>query len=229
MNATRWTWLVLVTLWGLFFGWYTSFGGPLTEAEIEAYLSLADTMEPTPDADQLAQLRRFMEEDTGGDFVMVNIGEQYDTPLQIEGVEPGQSTDEVLANYLAYVWPALFSRASHPVLFGMAASTAFELLNADGLAVWDDSISMRYRSRRDFMDFATDPRMPPAHKFKVAAVQKAIAFPVDPWFHLGDPRLILGLLLGLVGCALSWLFSSRSARRLRAAASEPATRRSEAA
>ena len=28
----------------------------------------------------------------------------------------------------------------------------------------------------------------------------------------GDPRLVLGLLLGLIGCALSWVFSSRARR-----------------
>lgn len=210
MTATRWTWLVTVAVWGLFFSWYTSFGGPLTDEEIEAYLSLADSMQPEATPELIAQMRRFMEEDTGDDFFMINIGEQYDEPLLVAGVEPGQSTDEVLGNYLAYVWPALLSRASHPVQFGMAASAAFEALNVDGLTVWDDTVSMRYRSRRDFMDFATDPRMPPAHVFKVAAIKKAIAFPVDPWFHLGDPRLVLGLMLGLIGCALSWGLAVRA-------------------
>ena len=40
-------------------------------------------------------------------------------------------------------------------------------------------------------------------------MRKTIAYPIDPWFQLGDPRLVLGLLLGLLGCALSWLISSR--------------------
>jgi hypothetical protein len=48
--------------------------------------------------------------------------------------------------------------------------------------------------------------------FKVAAIKKTIVFPADPWFHLGDPRLVLGLLLGLIGCALSWGLSSRAGR-----------------
>jgi hypothetical protein len=213
MTATHWTWIVIATIWCAFFSWYTSFDGPLTDEEIEHYLRVADTMAPTPDPEQIAQLRRFMEEDTGDDFVMINIGEQYDVPLQIEGVEPGQSTDEVLSNYLAYVWPALFSRASHPVLVGMASSTAIELINTEGMEVWDDSLSMRYRSRRDFMDFVTDPRMPPAHVFKVAAIKKTIVFPADPWFHLGDPRLLLGLLLTTIGFALSWGFSRRDVRK----------------
>ena len=216
MTATRWTWLVVVTLWCAFFSWYTSFQGPLTEEEIEAYLSIADTLEETTEPDRLSVLRRFMEEDTGDDFIMLNIGRNYDSPLAVNGVEPGQTTEEVLSNYLAYVVPALFSRASHPVQFGDPASTAMELLNADGMGGWDNTVSMRYRSRRDFMDFATDPRMPPAHVFKVAAIEKAIAFPVDPWFHFGDLRFVLTLILGLVGCSLSWVFAIRSSRRAEA-------------
>ena len=39
------------------------------------------------------------------------------------------------------------------------------------------------------------------HDFKIAAMAKTIAFPVDPWFHLGDPRLVLGLFLAVVGLA----------------------------
>jgi hypothetical protein len=210
MTAVRWTWIVVATVWTLFFSWYTSFGGPLTDEEIEQYLSQADSMVPAPAPEQIDQLRRFMQEDTGDDFVMINIGEEYDQPLQIEGVEPGQSTEQVLANYMAYVWPALLSRASHPVQFGTAASTAIEVLNADGMEVWDNTVSMRYRSRRDFMDFVSDPRMPPAHAFKVASIKKTIVFPADPWFHLGDPRLVLGLLLGLIGCVLSWRFAVRA-------------------
>ena len=43
-------------------------------------------------------------------------------------------------------------------------------------------------------------------------MRKTIAFPIDPWFHLGDPRIVLALLFGLIGCAVSW----REARRGRA-------------
>jgi hypothetical protein len=33
------------------------------------------------------------------------------------------------------------------------------------------------------------------HHFKAAALEKTIAFPVEPDFNLGDPRLLIGLLL----------------------------------
>lgn len=42
-------------------------------------------------------------------------------------------------------------------------------------------------------------------------MRETIAFPVDPWMQLGDPRLVLALLLGLLGFALSWLLSVRRA------------------
>jgi hypothetical protein len=204
MTRTQWIWLVLVGVYALFFGWYTSFGGPLTDAEITRYIELAASREPAPSAERLALLRRFMEEDTGDDFVMVNVIDMYETPLQIEGVEPGDSSGDVLAKYMQYMYPALFSRASHPVLYGTAANTAMDLMNAEGMERWTTGAGMRYRSRRDLLEIASNPEFGGSHEFKVAAMAKTIAFPIDPWIQLGDPRFILALLLGLVGCGLSW-------------------------
>lgn len=209
MTRTRWTWLILIGIFGLFFGWYTSFGGPLSEEEIALYLARLESREPKPSPEALARVRRFMEEDTGDDFVMLNVIDMYDTPLPIEGVEPGESSDAVLARYMAYMTPALFARACHPVLFGRAANTAMDLMNADGMERWTTGAGMRYRSRRDMFDIATNPAFAGAHEFKVAAMAKTIAFPIDPWFQLGDPRLVLALALGLIGCALSWREAAR--------------------
>ena len=197
-------WIVLGVLYALFFGWYTSFGGPLTPAEIETLLSRIAVQSPAPSPERLAQLRRFMEEDTGDDFVMVNVIDMFDVPAQVDGVAPGDSSDEVLDRYMAYMWPALLSRASHPVFVGSAASDALDLMNADDMAQWTRAAGMRYRSRRDMFEISTNAEFGDAHHFKVAAMEKTIAFPIDPWMQLGDPRLVLALLFALVGCALSW-------------------------
>jgi hypothetical protein len=140
---------------------------------------------------------------------MINVIDLHEVPMQIEGVEPGESSQEVLGKYMAYMYPALFARASHPVLFGAAAAPAMDLMNAPGMERWTTGAGMRYRSRRDLLEISSNPAFAGSHEFKVAAMRKTIAYPIDPWFQLGDPRLVLGLLLGLVGCALSWLFSSR--------------------
>lgn len=208
MTKTTWLWLIIGVIYLGFFSWYTSFGGPLTEEEIAYYLeAMQGDDAASPEA--AARLRRFMEEDTGDDFVMINVIDMYDTPKQIEGVKPGETSSQVLDKYMAYMWPALLSRASHPVIFGSAANSAMDLMNADGMEVWDTGAGMRYRSRRDMLEIASNPAFSGSHEFKVAAMAKTIAFPIDPWFQLGDPRLVLGLLLGFIGTGLSWLFATR--------------------
>ena len=204
MTRTKWIWLILVLVYAAFFFWYTSFEGPLTDDEMTDYMAQFENREPPPPAEAIERLRKFMEEDTGDDFVMVNVIDMYETPLQIEGVKPGETSNEVLAKYMEYMYPALFSRASHPVLFGESAGSAIDLMNADGMGEWTQGAGMRYRSRRDMLEIATNPAFQGSHEFKIAAMRKTIAFPIDPWAQLGDPRLVLALLLGLIGCALSW-------------------------
>lgn len=209
MTATKWTWLVIAAAYLAFFSWYTSFKGPLTPAEIEHYMTLSEQQDPGASAEDRARIRAFMEEDTGDDFVMINVIHLYDEPLQIEGVEPDDTTDEVLAKYMEYMFPAMLSRASHPVFQGSAVSTAMDIMNADGMESWTAGAGVRYRSRRDLLEIGTNPAFEGRHEFKVAAMAKTIAFPVDPFNYLGDPRLVLALLLGLTGCGLSWLFATR--------------------
>lgn len=211
MTKTSWVWLIIGMIYAAFFGWYTSFGGPLTNEEIDHYLSQLSANNPEATPQQLASLRRFMEQDTGDDFVMLNVIDMYDQPLQVPGVEPGESSDDVMAKYMAYMYPALFSRACHPVMVGDAAHQALDLMNAPGMESWTRGALMRYRSRRDMLDISTNPEFHGSHDFKIAAMAKTIAFPLDPWFSLGDPRLILALVLGLIGMGLSrWVASGEA-------------------
>ena len=210
MTRMRWIWLSSGLLYVLFFSWYTSFGGPLTEEEIGKYLEHFDQRGVQPE--QRIMLERFMRADTGDDFVVLNAIDLYETPLQIEGVEPDDSSSDVLDKYMKFMYPALFARASHPVIFGEAANTAIDLMNAPGMEHWTQGAMMRYRSRRDFFDITSNPAFSGSHDFKVAALRKTIAFPIDPWFQLGDPRLVVALLLGLLAMGLSWREAATGAR-----------------
>ena len=208
MTVTKWTWLVIVVIYLGFFSWYSSFKAPLSPQEIEYYVEKVNGT-----SEELASFRKFMEEDDGDDFVMINIMEMYDTPLQIEGVKPGETTDQVLAKYMEYMFPAMLSKASHPVFRGNAASLlAMDIVNADGMETWTGAAGVRYRSRRDMIEISTNPEFAGRHEFKVAALAKTIAFPVAPFSYLGDPRLILALLLGLIGCAVGWRQASSAVR-----------------
>jgi hypothetical protein len=37
------------------------------------------------------------------------------------------------------------------------------------------------------------------HEYKIAALEKTIAFPVETQLYLGDPRLLLGLIFLIIG------------------------------
>ena len=75
MTTTRITWVVLTAIYLSFFSWYTSFGGPLTEEEVEHYMSGFESRTPAPPPERLTQIRKFLEEDTGDDFVMGSAAE----------------------------------------------------------------------------------------------------------------------------------------------------------
>lgn len=187
--------LALVAAYLLFCLWYTPLGGPLSDQEIDHYVGLMASQ--GTDAVGQQRLRAFLEEDTGGDFAMVNVIELREPPERVPGVSPGESASEVLAKYMEYMWPALLRRGCHPVLAGTAAAAAVDLWGLEGADTWSQGAAMRYRSRRDMMEIATNPAFQGSHEFKTAAMLKTIAFPIDPWFHFGDPRLLGALLLAI--------------------------------
>jgi hypothetical protein len=212
MTKTRLTWAALGLLYLAFFSWYTSFEDPLSEAEVERYLALLMKARPDASPEIEAIVREFLETDTGDDFVMWNNIEMRETPLPVEGVEPGETSSEVLAKYMEYMTPALFARACHPVIIGKAASAAPEMFGVEGVRNWTTAAGMRYRSRRDMLEIATNPAFQGSHEFKSAALNKTFAFPIDPWFQLGDPRLLLALVFLVVGLGVSWLGARSQAR-----------------
>ena len=56
---------------------------------------------------------------------------------------------------------------------------------------WSSVGIVRYRSRRDILAIALDPAFGTEHDFKLAALAKTIAVPIEPDLHLGDLRLLL--------------------------------------
>ena len=84
----RRVWIALALLWVAFFSWYTSFSGPLTDDEIAAYVAQLEA--GGMESEQVAVMRELMEGDTGDDFAILNAIHMRDTPLQVEGVEPGE-------------------------------------------------------------------------------------------------------------------------------------------
>ncbi|MDP6377845.1 MAG: hypothetical protein QF921_10385 [Pseudomonadales bacterium] len=205
MTITTRIWIGLALVYFVFFSWYTSFGGPLTEEEIAHYSAILGAR---GDSEQVEVWRAFMESDTGDDFVMLNAIDIADVPRQVPGVQPGDSSEDVLNRYTAPFLGKALRSAAHPVLVGTAAAAPIDLWGIEGATGWTGGGLVRYRSRRDVMkqvEWASqlDDSI---HAYKIAAMEKTIAYPLDPWMYAGDPRLLLALFLIIagLGAQLRW-------------------------
>lgn len=186
-------WLAAALFYALFRLWYDGLAAPLTPAEVDRYAaSMAERGFP---AERIALIRRFLAEDTGHDFVMLNLIELSEAPAPVGDMKPGEKSREVLDRYMAYMTPALLARASHPMLGGDTAANAIETWGLPGAERWSLAGVVRYRSRRDMIEIASDPRFRDAHVYKIAAMQKTIAVPIDPYFVAGGPRLAVAFAL----------------------------------
>ena len=186
-------WLLPALFFALFLSWYTPSGGPLSSAEVDNFIVKMEANGSSPEA--IAMIRQFGEEDTGKHFIMINNIDYNETPGNVAGAAPGENAQQLMDRYMGHMIPAMLSRGSHPVMMGPAAYRSMDVIGVEGVDIWDMGGLVRYRSRRDFLEIVTDPAFSGKHHFKAAALEKTIAFPVEPDFNLGDPRLLIGLLL----------------------------------
>jgi hypothetical protein len=198
-------WISLLVIYAGFFLWYTDIGGKLDKEEIEFFLekleerTSANSADPETYNSQKNLIKRFMEEDTGRQFLMVNNIDMDDDPEDVEGAEPGESAERLLDRYMEHMYAQLLKRACHPVFAGNAVHPSMDLVGIEGAEIWDQAALMRYKSRRAFMEIVTHPNMGSKHAFKVAAMEKTIAYPVETVIYLSDPRLLLALILIFLG------------------------------
>lgn len=207
MTARSKLWLISALIYSAFVFWYTDFGGPVTETEIQEWKQSMQTNGTSPE--RIAYFERFLEEDTGRQFLMLNAIDMNENPPSVEGAEPGESADQLMGRYMEHMFPELLGRASHPVIIGSAPFPAIDLVGIEGAEIWDQGAFFRYRSRRDFMHIIANPTTLSRHKFKLAALEKTIAYPVETDLYLGDPRLLLGLLLLALTALLDSFWISR--------------------
>jgi len=193
MSGRKLLWFVPACLYLLFTLWYTNLSGPLTQAEMDAFADQMASSGFEPLAIQ--RMRQFMEEDTGRQFLMVNVMDMAPTPRRVAGVPADESSDQMMGRYMEHMFPELLKRASHPIFLGRVVFDSMDILGIQGAENWTSAVLMRYRSRRDLMDIASNPIFAGKHEFKLAALDKTIAFPVENQLYLSDPRLLLLLIL----------------------------------
>jgi hypothetical protein len=186
-------WLSSALVYAAFVFWYTDFSGPLSDAEVDQFV--VTMTQNGSDPSTVAYIETFLRNDSGRQFLMLNALDMNDNPPDIEGAEPGESAQQLMDRYMEHMYPELFKRASHPVIFGQAAYTVLDNVGIENAEQWTDGAIFRYRSRRTFMDLIANPNLKGRHAFKLAALDKTIAYPIETSIYLGDMRLIMGLIL----------------------------------
>lgn len=201
-------WAAALLAYGGFLLWYTNLSGPLTDAEIAAYLERFEAASDV-DPERRAVFRDFLENDDGGEFFMVNLIRMHEGEVEAPGASERRPAAEVLEGYTGEFLPALFLRAGHPVFAGPAVGRYLEHWGVSPDPGWTVAAVIRYRSRRDLLELVVDPAFEPAHAYKLAAIANTLAFPVAPARAFVGPRVWVGLVLALVAAVTHLAVRSR--------------------
>ena len=211
MTSRKKLWLLGTLLYIAFCFWYTDLKGPLSDEEIDEFVTTMTANGTAPET--IDFIETFMREDTGRQFLMVNNIDMNDNPPAVAGAAPNASADELMASYMEHMIPALLSRACHPVIMGNVVYVAMDVVGIEGVEQWTQAAVFRYRSRRSLMEIVSNPAFAGKHHFKTAALDKTIAFPIETTLYLGDPRLLLGLILVALTALLDAFVLSRKPRQ----------------
>lgn len=190
-------WGTALALYALFRLWYDNWRGPLTQAEIDAFL--AEVKGKYSGGNDPAVLRAFLEADDGKEFVMLNLVR----------IEPGMVTDPAtgqpmegrtaMRRYSDPFVRALLRRGGHPGMVGAKVGPYVDAWNVEADPGWSIFGLMRYRSRRDLIAMVRDPRFAESHPYKLLGIPTTFSFPTQRQVsvYIG-PRVWMALVLALV-------------------------------
>ena len=197
-------WVVALVIYLAFRLWYDGLKKPLTPDEVAHFSAVfQDSVEHDLSTGEVATFRRFMEEDDGKEFIMVNLVKFNPSPVKHPDTGQDIKASALLTEYTRPFMGKILRRAGHPVIVGQGVGGYLDAWNTPENPGWHMAGLVRYRSRRDVivLSFA-DPDFAIIHKYKIAAMQQTFAFPVQMRAALyASPRLTVGLFLAL-GTAL---------------------------
>ena len=147
--------------------------------------------------------RRFLEDDDGEEFFMLNLN-RYE---YVEN-EDQQGQPVVYQNYSQFFIPIMLKYASHSTYYGEIPDY---LLDGDAKDDWhDEIILMRYRSRRDFVSMVTSDEYLKIAQQRSDGIEYAEVTPTRADVNLTTPRFVVLALLVVIA-----FFIDRQIRRAR--------------
>jgi len=197
MVGAWWVWLVALAMYGLFRLWYDNWRGPLSPAEIDAFMAEA-ARAPSGGYTDPAVVRAFLEADDGREFVMSNLVRVH--PGEVPHPVTGAPTRglALLQEYGRRFVKVLLRHGGHPMLAMRKVGGYVDSWNTPPDPGWHLVAAMRYRSRRDMMQLATDPSLRDVHPFKAAGTAMTFSFPAQVMMGFAmRPRAWVALVLAL--------------------------------
>ena len=181
-------WIVMAVLYAVFWLWYSGTKGKLSQTEVESYMQQFESK--GVNADNLANLRHFLEKDDGREWFMINL---------LELKSPKRESSKLLQRYTKTFMAGMFRRAGHPFFVAIAAAKNIENLNCDDADNWSSTGIVRYRSRRDCAETLLDTFGSDHHADKLASLTKTLAFPARANLLMGSPRVLVAMSAALIG------------------------------
>ena len=185
-------WTIAALAYAVFWFWYVGFQKKVTPQEVETTMRVFDH-DDSWTSNQQKHLRRFLLDDDGKDFVMVNL-------LHLKS--PKKESLEKLNKYQKVFLGSLLRKAGHPIMIARAASGNVENVACDHADDWSAVGMIRYRSRRDLMNILPATIGSKHHGLKLESLEKTFAFPAAPWFMFGGPRIVVALGIALLAALM---------------------------
>ena len=193
-----WVWLVAATLYAGFLLFYNNWRGKLTREEIDTMLAQAEA-QGAADLNDLSIVRKFLEEDDGREFVMVNLVRVPDTMVIDPDTGAQVPASDMMKAYSKAFMPRLIKHGGHPALAARKVGGYVDAWKVGPDPGWSIVGFIRYRSRRDMLKMVADPTFKDAHKYKLLGVGETFSFPTQPFIRAYvSPRVTVFLILALV-------------------------------
>jgi hypothetical protein len=198
MVGAWWVWLVALALYAAFRFWYDNWRGPLSPAEVDAFMAEVARTKINEYSDP-AVVRAFLEADDGREFIMSNLVRVH--PGEVAHPASGAPVRglALLQDYGRRFVKVLLRHGGHPMLVLRKVGGYIDSWNTPADPGWHVVGAMRYRSRRDMMKLAVDPTLRDVHPLKTAGTAMTFSFPTQIVMGLAlSPRSWVALALALL-------------------------------
>ena len=191
----------LALLYLVFWLWYGGNGRPMSSQEIEEALhKLRSTDSSRDNSEEIEDLRQLLMSDDGKEFVMQNLVRYRAKALYPEGYHFSDDPREADKRYGKSIMGDLL-RYGNLLIF--IARKSGDFVKPEGADAWHYVAMVRYRSRRDFVRFATRANQADKFMHKWAAIEKTHVFPVKPLISLFAVRSLVAMTLFSLGVLLA--------------------------